>query len=924
MATRANSIVDCSDFRMSRRTFTKLTALGTAAALSGLSSISALPDKFPVIETASAAPAPEEKLVKTVCPHCSVGCGVYAKVKDGVLVGLDPWKDNPLNLGSMCSKGTAYADIVTSELRLKAPMEKVGGTWREIKWEEAIEKIANKIKQIQETCGPDGIMILGSAKTTLHESYLQRKFAAFLGTNNIDHQARICHSTTVAGLLNTWGHGAQTDNYNDLRHSGTIFFIGSNAAEAHPVAMQHILTAKERGAKIVVADPRFTKTAAKADLYVRFRPGTDIPLILAICNVIVNNNWHDKDFIARRTHGFDEFGEVCKNYTPEMAEEITGVKPDTIREMARTFYENAPMCIMWSMGGTQHSIGSQNIRSYALIQLVLGHVGKPGGGCAAARGHDNVQGSTDMGVLAHYLPGYLAVSSEPAWKMWCEVWGVPYEDMVKRFGLKEMSLDDKKKFMQKSGFICSRWYEGAIRPVQELDQPSCIKMVIIWGHSLNSITQMKRMKEGLEKVDMVVNIDPRPTIASSLPDRPDGIILLPAATVMEKEGMVITSGRNAQWRYKAIEPLHKSKTDLEILKMLADKLGFGRYFTYNSVDEIYTKEICRGVRSIGMMGRTPGRIRKQMENAGTFNPDTLRAGEGPCKGEYYGLPWPCWDEKHPGTPILWDDSKPVSEGGHDFRALWGAKVPENKYKKHVGESMLKADTGVTQYTNAAGVVYALDLTGEAVQKALAAGDPPTGRGRARFWTWDLTDPVPIHREPIESPRPDLIAKYPTYEDKKFFRVQCAFKSAQDPTLVEQYPVVWTSGRQVEHHGGGAHTRGSRYLTELQPDMYVEINPKLASDNSIKDGDMVWVESRQGKVKVKAKITERVDEKTVFMPYHWAGIFEGKSYENRYPQGLAEYRLGDSCNIIAPPSYDVETGMQETKTGLCKVYKAKEG
>jgi len=921
MATSTNSIGKSSGIRMSRRTFTKLTALGTAAALSGISSVSAIPD-LKLFEPASGAPAPEEKLVKTVCPHCSVGCGVYAKVNDGVLVGLDPWTDNPLNLGSMCCKGTAYADIVTSELRLKAPMEKSGGTWKEISWDDAIDKIATKMKEIRETCGPDGIMILGSTKTTLHEQYLQRKFPAFLGTNNIDHQARICHSTTVAGLLNTWGHGAQTNNYNDLRHSGTIFFIGSNAAEAHPVAMQHVLIAKERGAKIVVADPRFTKTAAKADLYVRFRSGTDIPLILSICNVIVNNKWHDEDFIARRTHGFDEFWEVCKNYTPEMAEDITGVKPDTIKEMARIFYENAPMCIMWSMGGTQHSVGTQNIRSYALIQLVLGHVGKPGGGCAAARGHDNVQGSTDMGVLAHYLPGYLSVTAEAAWKLWAEVWGIPYEELMKRFTSKDLML--------RTGFICSRWYEGALRTVQEIDQPSCIKMVIIWGHSLNSLTQMKRLKQGLEKLDMIVNIDPEPTIASSLPDRPDGIILLPAATVMEKEGMVITSGRNAQWRYKAIEPLHKSKTDLEIVQMLAEKLEektglpFKKYFTYNSIDEIYTKEICRGVRSIGMMGRTPERIRKQMENAGTFDPDTLRAGDGPCKGEYYGLPWPCWDEKHPGTPILWDDSKPVSEGGHDFRALWGAKVPAT-YKdqplKHAGESLLKADKGVTMYANAAGTNYAYDLTGEAVQKALAAGDPPTGRGRARFWTWDLTDRVPIHREPIESPRPDLIAKYPTYEDKKFFRVQCAFRSAQDPTLVEKYPLIWTSGRQVEHHGGGAHTRGSRYLTELQPDMYVEINPKLASDKGINEGDMVWVESRQGKVKVKAKITERVDEKTVFMPYHWAGIFEGESYANRYPPGLVELRLGDSCNIIAPPGYDVEMGMQETKTGLCKVYKA---
>jgi formate dehydrogenase major subunit len=813
----------------------------------------------------------------------------------------------------MCSKGAAFSEIVTSEKRLKYPMEKVDGKWKRITWDEAIDKISKKMLEIRGKYGPDSVMLLGSAKTTLHEVYLQRKFAAFWGTNNVDHQARICHSTTVGGLIPTWGHGAQTNHYNDLRNSKCLFFIGSNAAEAHPVAMQHALIAKERGAKIVVADPRFTRTAAKSDLYVRFRPGTDIPLILAICNEIVKNNWHDKAFIDARTIGFEEFWEVCKDYTPEMAEDITWVPASKIKEMARIFYENKPMCIIWSMGGTQHSIGSQNIRSYAIIQLLLGHVGKPGGGCAALRGHDNVQGSTDMGCLAHYLPGYLPVSSEPAWKMWCNIWGISYDDMIKKFASKDLML--------RTGMTDSRWYEGAIR--DDINQPNKLKMVIVWGHSLNSITHMKKQKKALEEVEMVVGIDPRATMVSSLADRKDGIIILPAATVMEKPGMVVTSGRQAQWRYKAIEPLFESKTDLEILKLLADKLGFGNYFTYTNIDDIYTKEICRGVRSIGMMGRVPERIRKHMENSGTFDTDTTIAKGGPCNGEYYGLPWPCWNEKHPGTPILWDDSRPVSEGGHDFRALWGDKVPDNKYKKHVGDSMLKAVGGKAMYSNAAGVNYALDLTGEAVEKALAAGDPPTGRGRARFWAWDLTDPVPIHREPIESPRPDLIAKYSTYpdKDKTYFRVPCAFKSAQDPELVKKYPIILTTGRQVEHMGGGAQTRGSKFLAEIQPEMYVEINPKLANDIGAKNGDMVWVESRQGKVKVKAKITEAVNEKTVFMPFHWAGVFEGQSYGNRYPEGLAEYVLGDSCNIVTAPGYDEITAMQETKVGLCKVYKA---
>jgi formate dehydrogenase major subunit len=899
--------------KSTRRTFIKgAVALGAAAALGKYAGMTTFAPEN-LFRTARGAPGGEAKLVKTICPHCSVGCGTLGKVVDGVFVGQEPWSDNPLNLGGMCSKGASIKDIVVSERRLKYPMEKSGGSWKRISWDEAITRVTDRMKDIREKYGPDSVMILGSAKTTLHESYLQRKFAAFWGTNNVDHQARICHSTTVGGLLNTWGHGAQTDNYNDLRHSKCLFFIGSNAAEAHPVAMQHVLIAKERGAKIIVADPRFTRTAAKADIFIRFRPGTDIPLILSICNVIVNNDWHDRAFIEARTHGFDEFWEVCKDYTPEITEDITGVPSERVKELARIFKEYGPMAILWSMGGTQHSVGSQNIRSYAILQLLLGYVGKSGGGCAALRGHDNVQGSTDMGCLSHYLPGYLGVSSEAAWKMWSEVWGTTYDDMIKRFASKDLML--------RNGMTDSRWYEGAIR--DDINQPNRIKMLIVWGHSLNSISQMKKEKRALEEVEMIVNIDPRATMASSLPDRKNGIILLPAATVLEKEGMVVTSGRSAQWRYKVIDPLYESKTDLEIMKLMADKLGFGQYFTYSDIDEIYSNEICRGVRSIGLMGKTPERIKKHMENSGTFDPENLQAKGGPCDGEYYGLPWPCWDEKHPGTPLLWDDSKPVSKGGHDFRALWGDKVPDNKYKQHVGENLLKAQGGKKQYSSATGVGYAFDLTGEAVQLALATGDPPTGRGRARFWAWDLTDPVPRHREPIESPRPDLISKYPTYEDKdqSFYRVPCEFKSAQKPDLAEKYPIILTTGRQVEHMGGGAQTRGSKILAEIQPEMYVEINPAHAGNIGVKNGDMVWVESNQGKAKVKAKITERVDQKTVFMPYHWGGMFEGVSYEDRYPEGTGEYVLGDSCNIVTSPGYDEITAMQETKVGLCKVYRA---
>jgi formate dehydrogenase major subunit len=470
MATRTNSIGKSNGIRLSRRTFTKLTALGTAAALSGISSVSVSAKLSDLIAPASASP--EEagvRLVKSNCTHCAVGCGFHGRIENGVCTGIEPWLENPINTGSMCSKGTSIAEILNSELRLKSPMKKVGGKWVQISWEAALDEIANKMKAIQASDGPDSIMYIGSAKTSNEYCYLFRKFAAFNGTNNVDHQARICHSTTVAGLANTWSYGAMTNPWNDMRHSGLIMFFGENAAESHPVAMLHILEAKRRGAKFLVCDPRFTKSAAVADQWVRFRSGTDIALLWGMANVIVNNNWHNTDFIEKRTYGFEKWWEVVKNYTPEVVEDITWVPADTIRQIAYDWahppreppYDVA--CVGWAMGATQHTVGTQNIRAMACLELLCGHVGKPGGGTNAFRGHDNVQGATDMCVLSHWLPAYYGLTDND-WKHWTGVWNrhapITFEEMKAKFA--EYPAGSGKSLMNTSGITVSRWYEGVL------------------------------------------------------------------------------------------------------------------------------------------------------------------------------------------------------------------------------------------------------------------------------------------------------------------------------------------------------------------------------------------------------------------------------------------------------------------------------
>src|SRR5467141_5394882 len=290
---------------MDRRTFLKRSGitLGAGAFAAQL--------PFSMIGKAQAEAIPGQgkvEIKRTVCTHCSVGCAVDAVVQNGVWVGQEPVFDSPINLGSHCAKGAAVRDhgITHDSRRLKYPMKLVNGKYQRISWDEALDGITRKMFAIRKESGPDAAYFIGSSKHGNEQAMLLRKFVSLWGTNNCDHQARICHSTTVAGVAQTWGYGAMTNSYNDEHNSKCAMYIGSNAAEAHPVSMLHMLHAKETGAKMIVVDPRFTRTAAKADEYVRIRSGTDIPFLFGMLHIIFKNGWEDKKYIHDRVYGMQQ------------------------------------------------------------------------------------------------------------------------------------------------------------------------------------------------------------------------------------------------------------------------------------------------------------------------------------------------------------------------------------------------------------------------------------------------------------------------------------------------------------------------------------------------------------------------------------------------------------------------------------------
>ncbi len=938
-----------------RRTFLKRS--GVAAGAGAFAS--QLP--FNMIGKAEAANEAKEggkiEVKRTVCTHCSVGCAIDAVVQNGVWVRQEPVFDSPLNLGAHCAKGASVREHGMTEHshRLKYPMKLENGKYKRISWEQAINEVGDKLLAIRKESGPDATFWVGSSKHSNEQSYLLCKWVRLFGTNNTDHQARICHSTTVAGVANTWGYGAMTNSYNDMQNAKAIWFMGSNAAEAHPVSMLHVLHAKETGTKIIVADPRFTRTAAKADHYVRIRSGTDVAVIWSVLYHVFKNGWEDKQYIHDRVYGMDKVRDEVMKWTPERAKEVTGISEEDLYKIAETMAKNKPSSIVWCMGQTQHTIGNAMVRAFCVFQLALGNIGVMGGGANIFRGHDNVQGATDIGPNPDSLPGYYGVAPG-AFAHWARVWNIDLEWLKKQYASPAM--------MTKPGMTVSRWIDGVLEKNELIDQDSNLRALVFWGHAPNSQSRGKEMVEAMKKLDLLVVIDPYPsaTAAMAAMVRKDGVYLLPAATQYETSGSVTASNRSLQWREKVIEPLFEAKPDQTIMYLFAKKLGFADQLVGKRdgkqniavvndepVIEDITREFNRGAWTIGYTGQSPERLKLHMKNMHTFDVKTLRAKGGPCDGEYYGLPWPCYgtpEMKHPGSPNLYDTSKHVMDGGGNFRANFGVEkdgvnllAEDGSYSKgaelttgypEFDHVLLKKlgwwdDLTEAEKKEAEGKNWKTDLSG-GIQRVVMKvhGCHFWGNAKARAVVWNFPDGVPLHREPLYSPRPDLIEKYPTHDDKKvFWRLPTLFKSVQEKNknISKDFPLIMTSGRLVEYEGGGEETRSNPWLAELQQNMFVEINPKSANDRGIRNNDYVWVKTPTGaQLKVMAQVTERVGPDTVFLPFHFSGWWMGKDMLDYYPEGAAPIVRGEAVNTATTYGYDSVTMMQETKTTLCQIEK----
>ncbi len=544
--------------------------------------------------------------VKTICPYCGVGCGFYLGIRGNTIVGIRADRENSVNKGSLCVKGRFGYEFVNHPDRLTKPLIRKNGSFVEFTWEEAFELIADKFSQYH----GEEFATLSSAKCTNEENYLIQKFTrAVMGTNNIDHCARLCHSPTVAGLAQSFGSGAMTNSIDEIRSSACIFAIGTNTTAAHPIIALEIIKAARNGAKLIVANPRKIDLCRHADIFIQHRPGTDVALLMGMMRVIIDENLHDSVFIEERCENFEVFVESLKRYDPDFVSRTTGVPWEKIAEVARWFATLKPASIFFAMGITQHTHGTDNVLATSNLAMLTGNVGKLSSGVNPLRGQNNVQGACDLGALPNVYSGYQKVNDPEVRKKFESAW--------------DCSLDSSPGLTHTE--IFDAIYDRKIKA-----------LYIVGENPVLSEANASHVEEAIKKLEFFVSQDIFVTETGRLAD-----VILPAASFAEKDGTFTNSERRVQLIRKAIEPPGGALPDWCITSGIAQKMG-GRGFDFTH----------------------PGEI---MDEIASLTP--IYGGISYDRLENFGLQWPCISASHSGTKFLHKDKFTTKSGKGKFMPL---------------------------------------------------------------------------------------------------------------------------------------------------------------------------------------------------------------------------------------------------------------
>lgn len=567
----------------------------------------------------------EIKYVPTICPYCGTGCGLNFVVKDDKIVGVEPYKRHPVNEGKVCPKGNFGYEFINREDRLTTPLIKENGEFREASWDEALDLVANKLKEVSDD-DPNKVGFYACARSPNENIYITQKLARVAcGTQNVDHCARICHGPTVAGLATTFGSGAMTNGFDSIKEADYIFCIGSNNMEAHPLFGRKLIQAQKNGAKLVVLDPRYTPTAKIADEYVQFKTGTDVALMNAMIKVIIDNDLQDDEFIKNRTKGFDELKETVQKYDLETVSEITHIAPEVIEELAIEYAKADKAAIVYSLGITEHSHGADNVMSTANLAMLTGNIGREGTGVNPLRGQNNVQGACDMGALPSDYVGYRKVADQETTDWFNEYYGT--------------------NLPAKPGLTLVEMMNAA--------HAGDLKVLYIHGEDpVLSDADIKHTKEALANLDMLIVQELFMTDTAQCAD-----VVLPAAGWGEQEGTFTNGERRVQCLHKAQEPPEGAMLDWKIMEEIAVRMGVPREkFHYESAEEIFEE------------------IRECAPIFAGMNRERLDTPEA--------LHWPCPSVDDPCQPLMHKDKFAHPDGLGIFQALehrGPVEVPDEEY-----------------------------------------------------------------------------------------------------------------------------------------------------------------------------------------------------------------------------------------------------
>lgn len=544
------------------------------------------------------------KKVLTVCPYCGSGCQIYLSVENGSIIGAEPGPGRT-NESELCLKGYYGWDFLKDTKRLTARLTKPllrrkrSDQFEEVSWKEAIEFASSRLQKIKEQYGPDAIMATGSARGPGNEAnYVMQKFVrAALGTNNIDHCARVCHGSSVAGLAATLGNGAMSNSIPEIEDTKCVFIFGYNAADSHPIVARRILKAQEKGAKIIVTDPRFTEQARVADLWLPIKNGTNMALVNAFGNVLIEEGLVKKDYVANYTEGFEEYKKTVAGYTPEYVEKITGIPANDIRTAIRMYAKAPSAFILWGMGVTQFGQAVDVVKGLSSLALLTGNLGRPNVGVGPVRGQNNVQGACDHGALPNMFPGYQPVKDKASRTKFEKAWGV--------------SLPDKQGYH--------------LTEVPHLVKENKLKAYYIFGEDpVQSDPDAAAVRDSLDNMELVIVQDIFMNKTALHAD-----VIFPATSWGEHEGVYSSADRGFQKFNKAVEPKGDVKPDWEIISLMSTAMGYPMH--YNKTEEIW--EELRRLCPI-YEGVTYARLEEQGS-----------------------IQWPCPSIGHPGTPYLYEGNK---------------------------------------------------------------------------------------------------------------------------------------------------------------------------------------------------------------------------------------------------------------------------